>query len=175
MRKAEDHPLQKSGHFKMDKTEKRWHFHDQEAQSIPVGSIGFLIPGLQKKKLPACCLRVRKSREDPRVCRSQTASKWIKLKSDGIFVISRPAYPPRKHRFFDSGASEKKLPACCLRMRKSREDPRVCRSQTASKWIKLKSDGIFVISRPAYPPRKHRFLIPGLQKKSFPLAAYARA
>ena len=89
----------------MDKTEKRWHFRDQEAQSIPVGSIGFLFRGF-RKKLPACCLRVRKSREIPE-CQSQTASKWIKLKSDGIFVISRPAYPPRKHRFFIPGLQKK--------------------------------------------------------------------
>ena len=33
----------------MDKTEKRWHFRDQQAQPIPLGSIGFFIPGLQKK------------------------------------------------------------------------------------------------------------------------------
>ena len=118
----------------MDKTEKRWHFRDQQAPF--------------RKKLPACCLRVRKSREIPE-CQSQTASKWIKLKNDGIFVIGSIGFLFRGFR--------KKLPACCLRVRKSREIPE-CQSQTASKWIKLKSE--------AYPPRKHRFFIPGLQKKA---------
>ena len=89
----------------MDKTEKRWHFRDQQARLSP---ISFLFRGF-RKKLPACCLRVRKSRE---------IDRFKMDKTDGIFVI----YPPRKHGFFYSGASEKSFPLAayaCVRVEKS--------------------------------------------------------